>query len=48
MCGEVDGGTGRRDFLDVPGEFIPPALEKQVTRRANILSGITVEDFLQI
>lgn len=48
MCGEADGGVGRRDFLDVPGEFIPPTLERQVTSRENILSGITAEDFLWI
>lgn len=48
MCGEVDGGAGRRDLLDVPGEFIPPALERQVTSRANPLSGITAEAFLWI
>lgn len=48
MCGEVDGGAGRRGFLDVPGEFIPPALDRQVTSRANPLSGITAEAFLWI
>lgn len=45
MCGEVDGGAGRRGFLDVPGEFIPPALDRQVTSRPNPLSGITAEAF---
>lgn len=42
------GGAGRRNFLDVPGEFISPELERQVTSRAKILSRITVEDFLWI
>lgn len=48
MCGEVDGAAGGRDFVGVPGEFIPPALQRQVTTRADTFSGITVEAFLWI
>ena len=39
------GRAGRRGFPDNPGEFISLALESQVTRRENILSGVAVEAF---
>lgn len=39
------GRARRRDFSDDSGEFVSLAPESQVTRRENILSGVTVEAF---
>lgn len=39
------GRAGRRDFPDNPGDFVSLALESEVKRRENVLSGVTVEAF---
>lgn len=47
-CVEGLVGEQGKGLWGVPGGFVPPALQRQVTSRVNILSGMTVEAFLWI